>query len=90
MDFGMRIKRRREKLGISQSELARRVGIPPSKVSDWERGSRRDMNLSTALRVARALGCGIDHLAGTWDDDEDPAPVEASAEAPKERAGVGR
>ena len=76
MDFGTRIKHRRENMGLSQSELARRIGIPPSKVSDWERGARRDMNLSTALRVARALGCGIDHLAGTWDDDGDQTPVE--------------
>ena len=38
MEIGERIKIAREKIGISQSELARRVGVKPQSVQVWESG----------------------------------------------------
>jgi hypothetical protein len=31
------------------------------------------MTLDTARRLARALGCSIDYLAGTWDSEAEAA-----------------
>jgi transcriptional regulator with XRE-family HTH domain len=37
---GTELKRRREEAGLSQSELAREVGVAPQTVSEWERDNR--------------------------------------------------
>jgi DNA-binding XRE family transcriptional regulator len=50
------IRQMRESLGLTQTELARRMGTVPSHISDIERGrfriSREHLN-----RIAQALGC---------------------------------
>lgn len=84
--IGRRIGARRQQLELSQTDLARMIGISPSRISDFERGAKTDCNLSTAKRIARALGVSIDYLAGTWDNEEEPAspttvPGYASARA---------
>lgn len=38
MEIGERIKIAREKIGVSQSELARRIGVKPQSVQVWEAG----------------------------------------------------
>ena len=44
-----------EDSGVSQSELARRIGVPFQRVNDVIHG-RRVMTASTALRLARFFG----------------------------------
>ena len=44
-----------EDSGVSQSELARRIGVPFQRVNDVVHG-RRAMTAATALRVARFFG----------------------------------
>ena len=39
--FNNKIRQRREELGLSQSKLARLVGVPESAMSDIELGKRR-------------------------------------------------
>jgi transcriptional regulator with XRE-family HTH domain len=77
MLLGQRIKQRREQLGLSQIDLARLADIPQPRLSEYERGAKTDMTLGTAKRLARALGCSIDYLAGTWDDEAAPPPAVA-------------
>jgi transcriptional regulator with XRE-family HTH domain len=72
--LGEQIATRRKQLGWSQTELARKIGIAPSRISEFESGLKTDCNLSTAKRLARALGCSIDYLAGTWDVTEEAVP----------------
>lgn len=36
-DFGRRIRLRRQALGLTQEELAERVGVDPSSVISWEK-----------------------------------------------------
>lgn len=45
----------REELGLSQSELARRIGKAPGYICDMERG-RRAPNLTTLAEIADGLG----------------------------------
>ncbi len=60
--IGERVTKRREQMGWSQTDLARMLGIAPSRISEFERGIKTDCNLSTAKRLARALGVSIDYL----------------------------
>ena len=72
--IGERITKRREQLGLSQTDLAHLLGIAASRISDFERGAKTDCNLSTAMRLAQVLGVSIDYLAGTWEGTAEPAP----------------
>jgi len=38
MSFGMQLKRRREELGLSRNELAERLGVSASSISNYENG----------------------------------------------------
>jgi transcriptional regulator with XRE-family HTH domain len=79
MTLGERVRRRREELGLSQIELSQRAWIPQAKLSKIERNACT-LTIDTAKRLARALGCGIDYLAGTWDEEEQ-APADAAPPA---------
>ncbi len=48
--------RPREKAGLSQSELARRVGTYPSYVNNLESGQRKGLRVGTLAPMAAALG----------------------------------
>jgi len=78
MTFGRRMRQRREQLGMSQQELSRLTRIPQSRLSEFEGGGRTEMTVSTALKVARALGVGIDYLAGTFDAEAEAPPAETA------------
>jgi transcriptional regulator with XRE-family HTH domain len=76
--IGEKIAARRQQLGWSQTDLAQKIGVAPSRISEFESGLKTDCNLSTAKRLARALGCSIDYLAGTWDEEAEAPPAEAA------------
>jgi transcriptional regulator with XRE-family HTH domain len=82
MTFGPRMRKRRLLIGLSQGELSRRTGIPTTRLSEFENGVRTDMTLSTALKLARALGMSLDALAGTWEEEAPPTPT-AEVRAPE-------
>ena len=50
----MNIKEKRERLGISQKELAEKVGISQSFLCDIEQG-RSKPSIDTAVKIADAL-----------------------------------
>ena len=50
---GMTIRRKREKLGLSQAQLAERIGLSPALVSNWENGKSQPSQAQVnALREA--------------------------------------
>jgi transcriptional regulator with XRE-family HTH domain len=53
--FGARVRAERERLGISQEELASRADLHRTYVGGVERGER-NISLLNLLRIARALG----------------------------------
>lgn len=65
-----RLKIRREKLGLSQVELAEMAVIPASSVSHFESGDREPSN-QTLIRLAKALKVTSDYLLGldAWEKD---------------------
>jgi transcriptional regulator with XRE-family HTH domain len=57
--LGERLRDLRTRLGVGQAELARRVGISPSALSQAERGVRA-VSAETLLRIWEALGVPVD------------------------------
>lgn len=53
--MGMRIRKQRVLLGMTQEELAERMNIPKATVSAYE-NDRVDLKASTILELARHLG----------------------------------
>lgn len=46
-----------------QSDIAREAGISKPSLSRYANG-HRDIPLSVAIRLARAIGCGVEDMAG--------------------------
>lgn len=62
-----RLKARREALGLSQSDLARAVGLTPQSVSAYENGVRRASG-DVIAAFANVLKCSADYLLGRTDE----------------------
>jgi transcriptional regulator with XRE-family HTH domain len=80
MTLGERIRKRRQEVGLSQRELARRLGIRHATISDLERGVQKDMSIGLLRGLARMLGVTSDWLIGMYEDsdqgDFEPAGME--------------
>ncbi|MEE0858293.1 MAG: helix-turn-helix transcriptional regulator [Acutalibacteraceae bacterium] len=63
MNIGENTKKIRTNLGLTQTELAERVGIGRSMLAQIERGTKT-MTLPVAAEIAKALNCSIYELLG--------------------------
>jgi transcriptional regulator with XRE-family HTH domain len=61
-EIGLRVKARREALGITQAELARRADMSPAHVAFIEQGRRKDVKPATLAKLAQGLECTVDDL----------------------------
>lgn len=61
--FSKVIKAGRKGLKLTQSQMARLVGMSKSSVNMWERGER-EPNLDTLCRIADVLNLSLDELLG--------------------------
>ena len=59
--FGAALRQQREKLKITQPELARKANVTQSNIQEWENGSRWPLS-EPLFRVARVLGVAVDYL----------------------------
>ena len=75
--IGKRIKRVRERRGMSQRQLALATGLPQSLLSQIENGVRpgSGIRVDAARRIAFALSISLDALVGTPDEEKLPAAV---------------
>ena len=55
------ISRARQAAGITQAELAERIGVSTSQLQNWECGLRKP-KLAALVKIARALQCDINSL----------------------------
>jgi transcriptional regulator with XRE-family HTH domain len=55
-EFGKRLRLLRERLGLTQEELAARAGFHAQRISEFERGDS-NCTLETIGRLAAGLGC---------------------------------
>lgn len=61
--LGGRVQHYRHLRSLTQNELAIKVGVQPSQVQRWERGTQAP-HASFVLLLARALGTSADVLLG--------------------------
>ena len=61
---GQRLRQLRELRGLTQAQLAEKVGFEQGQISNWEAG-RRGMTATTAVVLARALESTTDQLLVT-------------------------
>jgi transcriptional regulator with XRE-family HTH domain len=61
-NIGIRIKKIREKKGISQRELAIKCGLSPGYLCALENGNAVNPTISVVARVALVLGVRFDEL----------------------------
>ena len=58
--MGEKLKRARQAAGLTQVQLAERIGCTQVDISRWEAG--REPGALTLKKIAAALGCSMDDL----------------------------
>lgn len=61
-EFGVRLTQHRERLHLSITELANRLGVDYMQISRYEKGQSLP-SLETAIRLAKVLQVSLDDLA---------------------------
>jgi transcriptional regulator with XRE-family HTH domain len=62
-DIGTRLREERDRVGISQRELARRIGLSASMISQIESGQSKP-SVSTLYDIVTELGVSVDEIFG--------------------------
>lgn len=62
--IGKKIKDFRNKLKISQDQLAKKANIPFSTLAKIEAGYTPNPSMETLIKIADAFGIGLDELVG--------------------------
>ncbi len=93
---GKRLRRLREKQGLTLRALAARAGVATSSINAVEQGTRAGARLSleTGKKLALALGVTLDYLSGMHEEmeqaDEDaPPPQPTTRQRARKAAPVG-
>lgn len=60
--FGERVRALRLRAGLKGKDLAARLGVKPSQVSNWENDRYKNVELETAGRIANALDVKLHEL----------------------------
>lgn len=76
MNWNQRLQQARTAAGISKAEVAKRVGVSPPTVTDWESGEIKKIDGENLLRVCSVLGVAPDWLM--FGSDHSQAMEEAS------------
>src|SRR3989441_12481209 len=87
--LGERLRRERDRLGLSLRELARRLEVSPSLVSQIETGKIQP-SVRTLYAMVSELGVSLDDVFAAGQDEAAPAPPDTAPPAAQERtAGEG-
>jgi transcriptional regulator with XRE-family HTH domain len=78
MGFKENLRRLRERFGLTQTEMARRAGVPFRSYQNWEMGSR-EPRLDGLSALAKALGVSADELLA----ESSERPAQARGRPPK-------
>lgn len=74
MTFGEKVKNERNRLGLNQDELAKKIGVTRRVISSYENDSSRPRGTERYKKLAEALGVNINYLLS--EDEEFIADVE--------------
>ena len=65
MTFAERLKQRRNELGLTQAELAKKAELTLRTIQNYEGGTRKPLNIEMVQRLAVALNTTTEYLTGT-------------------------
>lgn len=68
MNMAMRIKNRRKVMGLTQEELAAKLGVQKSAVAKYENGRVENIKRSIIQKMAEILDCDPAYLLGFSDE----------------------
>ncbi len=60
--IGKKIKKEREKVKMTQSELAATADVSRALICQLEKGLRNDVKVTTLTKIAKALNCELNDL----------------------------
>ncbi len=88
MIYGLpeRLCKLREKYGLSQGDVAKRLKIAASNISGYESGERSP-SLSTIIGLSYVYNCSIDYLLGKKQDDTSSVMIDIS-KVPREHRKI--
>lgn len=75
-DFGNRLRMCAQEIGLSDTEVARRLGISQQRFANYVAGRHRP-DYDTLIRICRVLGTRPDRLLGFEEMDGEPDTDEA-------------
>jgi transcriptional regulator with XRE-family HTH domain len=74
LHIGKRIRKVREKQGMTQVALARALGASINAINMLEMGSTKAPHIERLVAIADILGVSLDYLAGRTEDPTAPQP----------------
>ena len=74
MTIGQKIKATRKNAGLTQKELAQKMGLSFQSIAQWENDLRKP-KIETLKKIADALECPIDIFTTDDFDEEIPPPA---------------
>lgn len=74
MEMGERIRMMRKECGLTQGELAQKLGLKDSAVAKYENGRVENIKRSTIQKMADIFGCSPTYLLGI--EEQKPAAVD--------------
>ena len=83
MKMSERIKERRHALGLTQEELATKLGLQKSAIAKYENGRVSNIKRSVISEMSRILDCSPTYLMGF--DDPVPSAASVSIEPDEEK-----
>ena len=67
-NYGALVKSLRQKMGLTQNQVAESLGVSPGYISNVE-NNRTAMSLRILTYYARLIGCSLDALVGELDSE---------------------
>ena len=74
MEMGERIRMMRKECGLTQGELAQKLGLKDSAVAKYENGRVENIKRSTIQKMADIFGCSPTYLLGI--EEQNPAATD--------------
>jgi transcriptional regulator with XRE-family HTH domain len=90
MSFGENLQRLRLAVGLSQSGLAERTGIPVKTIQSWEISRRTPRWIDLLARLSRGLSVPMEALAGDSPEEEKQTQDRGRPRKPGPAATSGR
>ena len=70
MEFSERLKKHRKDIGLTQVDIASRLGISQQAYASWERGVKKPTQ-ENLVKIAQVLNVSVDYLVGNSEDKSD-------------------